>query len=198
MNYFLTLLVSVFYIFSANAQDETTPNLFKGYLAVGLNVSQIDGDQMGGYTKVGGIAGIGTYINITEKFLISLEMAYSMRGAQTRFSNNNPFTFRKFVTDYIQMPVLFHYKHPKAGIFGAGLTPALLVRKNFQDSANIFLESRLKSFDLAATFSYTYIFAEKWGANFNFNYSLSNNLEGSIRRGGWYHNFMSFRLFYLF
>lgn len=196
---FLTVSTIVLVFSFLNAQDEApAPKLFTGYLAAGLNASQIDGDQMGGYTKVGAIAGVGTYINVTEKFLMSLEMAYSMRGARSQFVNNNPFTFRKYATDYIQLPVLFNFKHPKAGIFGAGITTAILVRQNFDSAINLFMDARLTTFDFAATFSYTYIFTEKLGANFNFNYSLSNNLEGSIRRGGWYHNFMSFRLFYLF
>jgi hypothetical protein len=196
------LAIALFLVAFTHAQNEAEESkefkMFRGYIAAGLNVSQIEGDGMGGYTKLGANAGVGTFIMYTPKFSNSVEIGYSMRGAQSKFTNNNPFTFQRYSTDYIQMPVLFNYHNEKFGVFGGGFTPGLLVRTNFYNPVSGFSELNMKPWDLSMTLSYTYIFAEKFAANLNFNYSLSNNLKGSIRRGGWYHNFLSLRFYYLF
>jgi hypothetical protein len=198
------IFAGLFFVFSfslmyAQADGETPPlKMFRGYIAAGLNAAQIEGDGMGGYTKLGANAGVGTFIMFKETFSASIEIAYSMRGAQSKFTNNNPFTFQRYSTDYIQLPVLLNYHNEKFGIFGGGFTLGRLVRTNFYNPISGFSELRVTPWDLAMTLGYTYVFAEKFGLNFNFNYSLSNNLKGSIRRGGWYHNFLSLRFYYLF
>jgi hypothetical protein len=68
----------LFCALSAQAQD-----VFEGGLVVGGNMSQIEGDYLAGYKKLGGWAGLRVATRITPKERIVLEMLYSMRGARS-------------------------------------------------------------------------------------------------------------------
>lgn len=177
-------------------------SIFKAYIAAGLNVAQIRGDTWGGYNKVGGNIGVGTYIMFEDFFSMSMEIGYSMRGSQQFFggSGNPLIPNQRLVTDYIQLPVQAHYHNDKFGVFGGGLNLGYLIRKKY---INAFTPGRLDNLtplDLSFVASYTYIIKENFGVNLTFNYSLSNNINNSAlrRRGGWYHNVLSIRGYYLF
>ncbi len=83
-----------------------------GGLIVGMNASQIDGDQAGGFNKVGLVAGIRGGFYLSEKSMITIDMLYSQRGSQRKPNpklgdNFAPYSIN---TPYIEVPLLFHFK----------------------------------------------------------------------------------------
>lgn len=75
------LMLPVFLIAQVYGPVETRdePNLFVGYIAAGMNATQIAGDLMAGYRKVGANAGVGAHIMYTPVFSNSIELSYSMK-----------------------------------------------------------------------------------------------------------------------
>ena len=186
----------------AQTENSNDKQLFVGYVAAGMNATQISGDRMSGYRKVGGNLGVGTYIMYKPFFSNSIEIAYSMKGSQSTIKNNNPLNFKKFKFDYVEIPILFNYHEEKIAIFQAGFTFARLVTYKLYD-ANSLLLGEPKKWDFAATVGAIFLIKEKIGLGVRGNFSLNSLWElpdssSRARRGGWYNNALSFRFMYMF
>ena len=189
-------------ILTAQTENSNDKQLFVGYIAAGMNATQIAGDRMAGYRKVGGNAGVGTFIMYKPFISNSIEIAYSMKGSQTAFKNNDPSNFKKFSFDYVEIPVLVNYHEQKVAIFQAGFTLARLIRKDLYDS-NLLILSEPKKWDFAATVGAIFLIKERFGLNIRANFSLNSMLtlrdsSSRARKGGWYHNALTFRFMYMF
>lgn len=202
-------------------------SLFKAYIVAGFNLTQIDGDNSGGYNNIGANGGVGVFVTYTDKFSNSLEITYSMRGAKrnlVRPQNTRGSFF--YQADYIDIPLLFNYHDFKIAIFQAGLSYTQLVRSKFtQSNVNISTEN-LYTWNVDLVAGVTFLIKERWGINFKYNYSLLNNLKkidsfdangdpvykrgalvgpqnarNSIRVSGggthWFHNVLTFRVMYI-
>ncbi len=88
----------------------TAQNRFGAGLTVGVNASQIDGDERLGYHKPGLNAGVRGVVRITEKIDVSTEIAYSQRGSQSRLIVDENAPYFKIKLNYLEVPVLFNYK----------------------------------------------------------------------------------------
>lgn len=77
---------------------------FKAAAILGVNASQIDGDSLYGFDKLGLTVGARlSYINNT-KFDLALEMLYSQRGASSSiFKSNDP---KKIKLNFLEIPVI--------------------------------------------------------------------------------------------
>ena len=142
----LLLTVSVLGIQRAEAQR------FVGFVSAGTNFSQIEGDDVHGFYKVGANAGPGLKLPVNRKqnLYLTIELLYAQKGSKKNcspgyFDTTNyapamfedvdytiPFNPRvkcRIVLDYVQVPLLFHYEDLRTGFsFGAGLSWSRLVR----------------------------------------------------------------------
>ncbi len=84
---------------------------FQGGVVVGLSASQIDGDLMAGYDKLGLIGGIRTVARLKERSDLSVEFLFAQRGAQTDLVKDkyNP-NHVSLTLNYVEVPVQWHYK----------------------------------------------------------------------------------------
>ncbi|MEM9545508.1 MAG: outer membrane beta-barrel protein, partial [Bacteroidota bacterium] len=95
---FVSAFVVVFSINHADAQR------FKGSAVFGLNFSQIDGDDLAGFSKLGWTGGFKLAYPLKKNVDLNIEMLYSQRGSTAGFGfggGNNNFTDLK----YIELPV---------------------------------------------------------------------------------------------
>lgn len=101
----ILLLVSLFVAISAQAQT------FKGYVELGPNLNQIQGDDLAGWHKVGGFVGLGVYTDLSDRWRTSLTIAYSQHGSKStsRESILAISIYDKVALDYISVPVKVHY-----------------------------------------------------------------------------------------
>ncbi len=129
-----------------------TAQRFVGYVAAGANFSQIEGDDVHGFYKVGVNAGPGVMLPLNRKqtWTVSAELLYVQKGSFASF-NKKPFDTTiyaptmyedidrsvpfngkvkcKMALDYIQVPVMFRYEDMRSGCFiGAGFSWSRLVR----------------------------------------------------------------------
>jgi hypothetical protein len=127
------LLIGILGVSLINAQppQDKDERLFKGLFSVGLNMSQIDGDESVGYKNFGAHIGAGTMLQFHEYVSVSLEMIYSMRGAiERRKSDINPQTAFKSSMDYLEVPIMLNLNDRENVLFSIGLAPGVLVRNN--------------------------------------------------------------------
>ena len=99
----LSLIAISFSINDANAQ------FFKGSAVVGLNLAQIDGDNLAGFSKLGLTGGFKLAYALKDNVDLNLEMLYSQQGSNSGFGfggSANNFTDLK----YIELPIYINIK----------------------------------------------------------------------------------------
>ena len=86
------------------ARIESDAQRFKGSAVFGLNFSQIDGDQLAGFSKLGWTGGFKLAYPLRKNSDLNIEMLYSQRGSTEGFGfggGSGTFTDLK----YIELPV---------------------------------------------------------------------------------------------
>lgn len=115
---------------------------FKGSLALGVDLTQVDGDQVYGYKKVGlnGGAGVILPFNFNKKkdykpWALSFEILFTQKGSMQRSSLGqtfcdtcqpgvkcNPDIKYKLALNYLSLPLMVNYTDKKTGwSFGMGI-----------------------------------------------------------------------------
>lgn len=185
----------------------STASLAQGFIGtavVGANVSQIDGDNLLGWDKIGINAGMRLGYNIADKTNLAIEFLYSQRGSAPSISSGSD--FGSIDLKYIEIPLLVEYNdwyleeddYYKVGIEG-GLSYGNLFSVN---SSNSFVPIDLdgyKKHDISYTLGARYSFTKHIAGVFRFSQTIGNiyantsgDLEGQVSR------WMSFRMHYTF
>ena len=101
---FLFLLISLISTHYIYAQK------FGGGLTVGFNASQIDGDDMAGYHKLGWHGGLNTSYNLNDPWQLNIDFLFSQRGSQSQLIPDDGVELRKITLNYIELPVYISYQ----------------------------------------------------------------------------------------
>jgi len=80
---------------------------FRGGVVFGANASQINGDFIAGFNKVGLHLGLKVEREVTERISWSTELLYSERGSRTKGLDVDPFTIS---INYVEIPLLISFK----------------------------------------------------------------------------------------
>lgn len=132
------LLLNIFQIEKGFAQQR-----FKAGITIGLNTSQIDGDDTGGYNKIGLVGGLRGIAIINDKMELALELNYSQRGSKN--DNTEPVDI-EIKLNYVEVPVMFSYKdwyneeedYYKVQASG-GLSYGRLLNTSAEGASNVFI-----------------------------------------------------------
>lgn len=121
MNRLLFLLFfSIFFIFEANSQR------FLGALAFGGNLTQVDGDEVFGYKKIGFNAGAAAFLPIKEIFFVSLEVGFTQKGAYQKYPRvsviGQGLPYYDLRLNYLEVPLLFHIEDKQFAMLGTGFS----------------------------------------------------------------------------
>jgi hypothetical protein len=122
---------------------------FIGGIAAGINLTQVDGDEVFGYYKVGFNGGpfVKLMLDKKQRFSVTMELLYSQKGAvqnnrtyiehialgdtaliDPRYPNYDKKLFYKLRTDYLEIPLVVHFEDPRSKIaIGVGITWGRLV-----------------------------------------------------------------------
>ncbi|MBO4282025.1 MAG: outer membrane beta-barrel protein [Bacteroidales bacterium] len=187
---FFTLCLLLCAGFSVNAQR------FKGELIAGFNLSQVDGDEVYGYTKFGANMGLGVMLPFSFKgkedknWAISMEMLWHQKGSKLKNHTNTNFcdTCPKEIPcdstikyrldmDYVSLPVMLHYTDPYTGwTFGVGLSYNRLFRireiENGVQSETSLLSETYKLQDVSMLADVYFPIYHQLKFNFRYEYSL--------------------------
>jgi len=83
---------------------------FRGGLLVGINFSQIDGDNIYGYHKLGLLGGVTVRTSLRPRWDIALEMLYDQQGSSVFTAFTNRDDPGQIILDYVSFPLIFKYK----------------------------------------------------------------------------------------
>lgn len=98
---------------------------FNGGLLAGINTSQVDGDNYGGYYKAGITGGGFVNYKLTRYAGLQMELYYIRKGAGKKPDETNA-TYYKVKLNYIELPVVFFYEASDRLIFEGGLAYGVL------------------------------------------------------------------------
>lgn len=101
-------IVFLFLLFSLAVFGQKSP--FNAGLVLGLNASQINGDNAAGFTKLGLKGGLQGVVNFKEKWNLVVEFLYSERGSQDEanfYGVDGIFT--KFRLNYFEFPLYVEF-----------------------------------------------------------------------------------------
>ncbi|QNL22178.1 outer membrane beta-barrel protein [Hyphobacterium sp. CCMP332] len=120
MKKYLIPILSICFLNSSFAQE------IKVDAIAGFNASQLDGDRMAGFNKLGLLLGGSAGVNLKENFKVELRILYSQKGS--RFTDKDPVDLN-FRLNYLDFPMVFRYR---------------LDQKFFELAENIELEAGLQ------------------------------------------------------
>lgn len=173
----ITLFLALYcFFFSNSAQAQ---QLFRAGFVGGFNFTQIDGDDIAGYDKIGLNGGFMVELGLDEdnKWSAVMEILYSQKGSRSTL-NNSAVDF-KISMDYAEIPLLLRFNDPKGGLtFGAGVLLARSVNNKFVQSGVDLSDSFFggnnapKKWEIAGIVDIAYMFSSKFGLNFRFTNSI--------------------------
>ncbi len=146
------LFVAILFVSLMGGLSTASAQRFIGFATAGVNLGQIEGDDVHGFRKVGVNGGLGVALPLTNnhKWSVSIELLYSQKGSYKRCQDGyfdtiyyhpsmfvdvnrtipfDPQTKCNISLDYVQVPVLAHYEDMHSGFkFGLGFAWGRLVR----------------------------------------------------------------------
>lgn len=196
---------------------------FIGGISAGINISQVDGDEVYGFKKIRFNGGpmLKLHLDKDEKWSVSMEFLFSQRGAfQKNYTsdmcdtcpvevNCNPKIKYNLNMGYIDIPVLFHYEHKKTSwTFGLGASYGRLIYyneiKNGVKSTEFNPDFKKNDWNIIVDIRFRIFRGLK--ANIRYQYSIApirkNVSYGVNTSQSWvrneYHNYITVRLIYMF
>jgi len=124
----MCLLISTLGVKAQDAVADQTKFGIRGGLILGMNASQINGDDYIGFHKVGLNGGFYAQVPVSKKFFFSTEILYSQKGAKSPTYQGIPIQF-SWALHYAEIPVLFHFQEKKAVNFGLGFSYSRLLKE---------------------------------------------------------------------
>lgn len=99
------------------------------FASSGLTLSQIEGDELKGFSKWGYTGGVGAIVGFDryETWNLSLEALFSQRGSYN--GSGDPYSL-SLRLDYVDIPLMLHFRDPWGGLLiGLGFCYSRLVRQ---------------------------------------------------------------------
>lgn len=199
------ILLSTF--FSLHAQinaghpDDHSFHVFEGGFALGINASQVDGDLIAGFNKLGLNTGPVLDINFSQNWFLSMELLFTQKGSRSTLNDNLPYTLR-IDMDYIEVPVLMNYNDKQHLIFQAGLAYGRLFK--VQQIVDGIVEPNSGAFynsELSYVLGGTFLIGKNrhFGANIRYQGSITSVGKSSNPKTiGLANRLLSFRALYYF
>lgn len=104
MRIFLSILFLLFVAGQLRAQT------FQASVIGGMNLSQIDGDDLFGFHKFGLNSGIRVVAVLSDRWRVGPEILYSQQGALRPSSSFNLSDFSRFQLNTLEVPLMVYYK----------------------------------------------------------------------------------------
>lgn len=129
----LKILIIIFLIISG-ISNQLMGQIIKGEALLGLNLTQVEGDEVHGFRKAGLNIGAGVLIPFNKNWDISMEVTYNQKGANQKAQYNDTDSIGNVLTgayklrlNYVEIPVLIHYTDKEFITIGAGFSWGRLV-----------------------------------------------------------------------
>lgn len=158
-------LIVLFVIFQFIVAQRAFSQNFDGELLLGMNMSQIDGDESSGFNKIGGIAGFYVRSHLSETVAIQSGIQYAGKGSKEEEEDNNGqmISSYKVGLHYVEIPFQFRYTWKERLFFDVGVSFGYLfsskvIQDGTEEDKSMY---RLRNFEYAMTFGAGYHLTEK-------------------------------------
>lgn len=145
-------------------------------MSVGMNLSQVDGDEFYGFHKIG--LNVGPQVIVpfgkSKNFSVSMELLYSQKGSVHKGAYDS--TNFRLELDYAEVPVLIRYTDKKIISGGVGFAYGQII--NYKETNNVFFDSlfkyqnNLSNYDISVIGDIQFRLWSKLWANLRYQYSL--------------------------
>ena len=215
MNKFLILIFLTLFSISLNAQS------FYGGIIVGTTLSQVDGDDYGGFHKISPLGGVYVRNTYNSNWGTSLGIEYKQKGSKDVKKDEYGYVINYYAMrlDYIEVPFLVNYKLNKFKIpklvdysfkndfwIDFGASGAYLIKGTDDYGHGPTLPAReFRKYEVACHFGINYYFNSHWIFHTRFSYTfpllpIRKHPGGQVywlNRGQYNHN-LSFAIKYEF
>lgn len=105
-----------------------TSQIILGALSAGINLTQVDGDEVYGFHKVGFNGGPQAIVPFAKNWSVSIETLFSQRGSyqKPQFDDSLSYEYKLNLT-YVEVPLLIHFEDKKILNAGLGVSWSRLV-----------------------------------------------------------------------
>lgn len=175
---------------SLYAQNNDDQGRFTASIVAGVNISQIDGDEDGAYSKVGFNGGARGGVRFGDRMELCTEILFSQKGSYIKRLD------KLYHLDYIEVPLLFYYKDWKATdkknrnymrvMIGGGFSYSRLLNSTIKQYGNRlndqpgFVDPFLKN-DFMIMLDANFFFTRNLGLNFRWSRSVATIVQNPIR-----------------
>jgi hypothetical protein len=192
--------------------DFSKAQVIKGAAIAGFNLSQVDGDEVYGFYKVGLNIGAAAIWPLSDKFEFTIETIYSQKGSYQKPQYNDSLSGEyKLKLNYLEVPVLFHYNDKNIVSFGLGLSWGRLTGVEEYEHGRLVTTTTLQNGpyslnDFDALFDIRFRIWKRLKGNVRYCYSIApirtREFHPPNSNDSWtryqFNNFWTFRLIYVF
>jgi hypothetical protein len=183
-----------------------------GAAILGVNATQVDGDEVYGYHKFGLHAGLAAIVPFGDHWAVTVENIYNQKGAHQRplYQDSLDGSY-DLKLNYLDIPVLVQYTDKDVATFGAGMSWGRLVgiseQRNGYPMPETTLESGIyRSSDINILLDVKFRIIEKLRFNVRYAYSVRpiatreivDSKTGKPNIRDQYNGMFTFRLYYVF
>lgn len=212
----LILLIGLFVTGMPGAEAQ----MFKGQAVAGINLAQVDGDEVYGYKKFLPNLGLGVMMPLGGNWDVSLETTFTQKGAKGVPSRLiREYDNYDLRLDYVEVPLLIHYTDKGFITAGLGFAWGRLVGLKEQEAfynveeedwdwtqTEIGINDNVfKKDDFSVLIDLRLPIYQRLKFNFRYQYSMAHfrereytNFAGNTRTRHYYNNILTFRLVYMF
>ena len=193
---FAILLCCGFLTISIQAQN------FGGGILAGASTSQVAGDMLGGFNKIGLLTGVYTNLKIKENLKVQLEIIYIEKGS--RDPNLHKSTIQEITLSYVEVPISINLQQKESLGVELGILPAFIMSSKMNDYfSEIEIDPSFEKYDFGIFVGINYHLSKK----IILNSRISNSIipirpHVSEATDGWnkgqYNTVLSFALHYNF
>ncbi len=177
---------------------------FKGGFYIGINGTQVDGDKIAGFYKLGSNLAVAVEYPFGEHLGVSMEIGYSQKGSQTKWQQGVP---RQYFLklDYVEVPLMLNYHDNKKVTLCAGVGINELVYfneeiVNYNPYLNYSHIRKINNTDIELKGGGSYQLSKHWMINILYSYSVISmgiSDDSPYLNNGLFNNLVTFRLGYL-
>ncbi len=173
----LLILLSFLFVTTYSQELSKSKSNFKGGLRAGFTATQISGDNLAGFNKLGAYAGAFTNFPVSKdsKWKLQLELNFIMKGSSTfKPKNSNAPIFNKYVLTlfYTETPLLVKYNLYKGLEVETGPSFNFLFATKEVDALGDLHRSPFNIFELSYIVGVSYLIKEHWGINLRWSTSV--------------------------
>ncbi|MAZ93404.1 MAG: hypothetical protein CMF58_03220 [Lentimicrobiaceae bacterium] len=146
------LTITLFSLFILCTNSSVYSQIIKGKAILGINLTQIEGDEVNGFKKPGIQIGAGALIPFKKKWDVSMEVLFNQKGAKEGKQYIDTIATGEVLTgeyklrlNYVEVPLLVHFTDKDFITIGAGFSWGRLVGVKEWEHGNLVTSTNVEN-----------------------------------------------------